>query len=240
MTVPVLDHDLADRVQDATARYLRILDTLTESGRGAPSVLPGWTRGHVVAHVACHGLATATALDEMRRGKDPVLYESPESRAADIEELANADLERLRTVSLEVAGRCHAAIDALLDQGVPNVAERRVRVFPDAERTMDAGETVRTRWREVEIHHADLAGGYGPADWPQDFTDYLLNLVVADRGEECDLLLVTPERDLAVGSGEGVRAEGTPAGLAWWLLGRRPVPELTGRLPLLSPWVRRV
>ena len=237
---PGADLDLADRLQDATGRYLRILDTLTESGRGAPSLLPGWTRGHVVAHVACHGLATAAALDEMRRGRDPVLYESPERRTADIEELATADLPRLRTVSLEAAGRCHEAIEAVLGRGRAEVADRRARVFPDAERTMDVDETVRTRWREVEIHHADLAGGYGPADWPQDFTDYVLDLVVADRGEECDLLLVTPERDIAVGNGEGLRVEGMPAGLAWWLLGRAGgTRKLTGRLPLLSPWVRR-
>ena len=236
---PELDRDLADRVQDATARYLRILDTLTGAGRQAPSALPGWTRGHVVAHVACNGLATAAVLDKMRRGQDPAFYESADRRTADIEELAAADLERLRTVSLEAAGRCHEAIDAVLHHGPPELGERRARTFPDSERTTDVTETVLTRWREVEIHHADLAGGYGPADWPAAFTDYLLGVVVADRGEECDLLLVTPERDIPVGSGEGLRVEGMPAGLAWWLLGRPPVPELTGRLPALSPWVRR-
>lgn len=236
MAAPMLDRDLADRLQDATARYLRILDTLTEAGRRAPSVLPGWTRGHVVAHVACNGLATAAVLDEMRRGQDPTFYESADRRTADIEELATADLGRLRTVSLEAAGRCHEAVDAVLDHADP---QRRARTFPDAERTMDVRETVLSRWREVEIHHADLAGGYGPADWPTVFTDYLLEVVVADRGQECDLLLVTPERDIPVGSGEGLRVEGMPAGLAWWLLGRPPVPELTGRLPALSPWVRR-
>lgn len=235
---PPLDHDLAARVQQATGRYLQILDSLTEDGSRGPSVLPGWTRAHVVAHVARNGLATATVLDEMRRGNDPSFYDSPESRAADIEELATADLHRLRTVSLEAAGRCHEAIEAVLDRGVAALGERRARAYPGAGEEMDVTGTVLSRWREVEIHHADLAGGYGPRDWPEDFTDYLLELVVADRGEECDLMLVTPERDVPVGSGEGPRVDGTSAGLAWWLLGRPPVPELTGRLPRLAPWVR--
>lgn len=239
LTAPSLDHALADQVQGSTGRYLRILDTLTDAGRREPSLLPGWTRGHVVAHVAHVGLAAASVLDEMRRGRDPVYYPSPERRAADIEELAIGDLDRLRTVSLEAAGRFREALDAVLERGVDALADRRARTFPDAGRTMDVHETVLTRWREVEIHHADLAGGYGPADWPSSFTDYLLEVVVADRDEECDLLLVTPERDITVGRPDGLRVEGMPAGLAWWLLGRPAVPELTGRLPQLSAWVRR-
>lgn len=239
MTVPDPDHALAARVQDATARYLRILDTLTEAGCRAPSVLPGWTRGHVVAHVALVGLAGAAALEAMRHGQDPYFYESPAHRAADIEDLATADLDRLRNSSLEAAGQFHEALDAVLDRGVGTLAERRARVFPDSEATMDLHEVVLARWREVEIHHADLAGGYGPADWPTSFTDYLLGVVIADRAPECDLLLVTPERDIPVGAPDGLRVEGMPSGLAWWLLGRPAVPELTGRLPQLSPWVRR-
>lgn len=239
MAAPALDRALADRLQDATSRYLRILDALTEEGRRAPSVLPGWTRGHVVAHLALNGLATADVLDGMLRGRDPAFYESPAARDEDIENLASDELHELRDATLEAAGRVHEAVEVVLERGAERLADRVAHAFPDTGDVMDVAEVVRTRWREVEIHHADLAGGYGPADWPQDFTDYVLEVVVADRSHECDLLLVTPERDIPVGSGEGSRIDGMPAGLAWWLLGRPPVPELTGRLPQLSPWVRR-
>ncbi|QZY30653.1 maleylpyruvate isomerase family mycothiol-dependent enzyme [Nocardioides coralli] len=239
MAEPTLDQALTDRVQDATARYLQVLDSLTDTGRAAPSVLPGWDRGHVVAHLARQGLATAAALDEVRRGQDPVLYASPSQREDDIETLAAAPLDELRAATLEAAGRCHRAIEAALHHDPAALAGRRVTVFPGSDRAMDVTELVRTRWREVEIHHADLDGGYGPADWPDDFTDHLLEVVVADRAPECDLLLVTPTRDVVVGAAGGLRVEGTAAGLAWWLLGRPAVPELTGRLPQLSPWVRR-
>lgn len=239
VTAPPLDHHLADLVQDATARYLRILDSLTDEGRRAPSVLPGWSRGHVVAHLARHGDATADALDAALHGRDSALYESPADREVAIEELASAELHVLRDATLQAAGRCRAAIARVLDHGPDRLADRVVRVFAGSERTLDVAEVVRTRWREVEIHHADLAGGYGPADWPDEFTAHLLELAVADRGKECDLLLVTPERDVPVGLGEGPRIEGMASGLAWWLIGRPAVPELTGRLPLLAPWVRR-
>lgn len=239
VTRPPLDPTLADLVQDATARYLQDLDSLTETGQAAPSVLPGWTRGHVVAHVARHGVATAEALHVVLQGRDAVLYPSPEQRAADIDALAGAPLHELRRATLEAAGLCHEAIQAVLHRGDEALAERRVHVFPGSERSMDVTETILTRWREVEIHHADLAGGYGPADWPAAFTDHVLEVVVADRGHECDLVLVTPDRDVVVGSAGGLRVEGTAAGLAWWLLGRPAVPELTGRLPQLSPWQRR-
>jgi maleylpyruvate isomerase len=33
---------------------------------------------------------------------------------------------------------------------------------------------VLARWREVEVHHADLAAGYGPADWPAEFVAVFL------------------------------------------------------------------
>lgn len=236
---PPLDRALADRLQDATSRYLRILDALTEEGRRAPSVLPGWTRGHVVAHLALNGLATADVLDGMLRGRDPAFYESPAARDDDIETLATGELHELRDATLEAAGRVHEAVEVVLERGPDVLTDRVAHVFPESRGVMDVAEVVRTRWREVEIHHADLAGGYGPADWPEHFTDYVLEVVVADRGHECDLMLVTPERDVPVGSGEGPRIDGMPAGLAWWLLGRPPVPELTGRLPQLTAWVRR-
>ena len=37
------------------------------------------------------------------------------------------------------------------------------------------------RHREVDIHHADLDAGYGPADWPEDFLDEMFDRVVRDR-----------------------------------------------------------
>jgi maleylpyruvate isomerase len=35
-------------------------------------------------------------------------------------------------------------------------------------------EGVSARWREVEIHHADLGADYSPADWPAAFVDRFL------------------------------------------------------------------
>ena len=41
-----------DETADATARYLEALTTLSEPDVRAPSLLPGWSRGHVITHVA--------------------------------------------------------------------------------------------------------------------------------------------------------------------------------------------
>ena len=42
-----------------------------------------------------------------------------------------------------------------------------------------ADECIDMRWREVEIHHADLGAGYTAADWPPAFTTYLLGSLAA-------------------------------------------------------------
>ena len=59
------------------------------------------------------------------------------------------------------------------------------------------------RHREVDIHHADLDAGYGPADWPEDFLDEMFNRVVRDRGDGPAALLRTPDGDVPLAGGAG-------------------------------------
>src|SRR2546430_1201820 len=40
------------RIAEATGRLLASATTLTDTGMREPSLLPGWTRGHVLTHVA--------------------------------------------------------------------------------------------------------------------------------------------------------------------------------------------
>ena len=98
---------------------------------------------------------------------------------------------------------------------------------------------VDARWREVEIHHADLGAGYEPKDWSPEFTAYIFDLVVYDRGEKENLLLRTPTGDVAVGEGTGQVVEGQRAALAYWMLGRHTGHGLPRDIPTLGPWTRR-
>src|SRR5436189_1603175 len=77
---------------DASAAALtRAVDALGSDELAAPSLLPGWTRAHVVAHVALNGDALAGVLDAVLREEPVAMYESNEKRASDIDELAGAE-----------------------------------------------------------------------------------------------------------------------------------------------------
>src|SRR4051812_23685557 len=76
---------------DASAITLnRTVDALTADDLAAPSLLPGWTRGHVVAHLALNGQALARVLDAVGRGQPVAMYESDEQRDSEINEYADA------------------------------------------------------------------------------------------------------------------------------------------------------
>ena len=128
-----------------------------------PSVLPDWTRGHVLTHIARNADSFVRVLEAARRGEVVTQYEGGVTgRNADIEAGAGRDWDTL------VAD-------------VRSSATRLEDVFAAQERwdlamTNAQGESVPhddlpfRRLREVVVHHADLGDdGYSPADWPQDF-----------------------------------------------------------------------
>ena len=231
MTLPMSGVPPTDRladVYDATTRYLRTLDGLTPERLADPSPLPGWSRAHVVAHLALHALGTTRALTGLVQGERLPVYDSVEQRAADIEATAGLPPEELRELSFDACDRWKDAIGSVKDWDA--VMERMPGTGP-----FTAAECVHMRWREVEIHHADLDAGYSPADWPAAFTTYLLDYVAADRGRDHDLTLRSPSRELVLGAG-GPLVEGSEHDLAWWLLGRGSGAGLSGEVPTLGPW----
>jgi maleylpyruvate isomerase len=70
---------LHDQIDDATALLLESVARLSDDDVRQPSLLPGWTRGHVLTHIARGG----DALRDVLAGGPG--YPSREARAADIE-----------------------------------------------------------------------------------------------------------------------------------------------------------
>lgn len=223
-----------ERVYAATARYLQQLDPLTADDLAAATVLPGWTRAHVVAHIALHALGTSRALTGLAHGHPVPIYDSEEARDRDIEATAVLPIDELRELSFAACGRFKAACQAIHESDATwdGLIERTPRG-----QMVAADEILDTRWRELEIHHVDLGIDYSPADWPADFTAYIFDLVVHDRSGD-DLTLRLPGGDLVLGDG-GPPVAGDAAALAYWLLGRESGHGLAGDLPTLGPWRRR-
>lgn len=67
-----------------TAYFARLLNDLGPADLDGPSRVPGWSRRHVVAHVAYNGRAFANLAGALRTGDPALLYPSLEMRAAEI------------------------------------------------------------------------------------------------------------------------------------------------------------
>ncbi|WP_216587069.1 maleylpyruvate isomerase family mycothiol-dependent enzyme [Streptomyces brasiliscabiei] len=236
----MMDHarDLAS-VCEATDRLLTAAAALDNAGVTEPSRLPGWTRGHVLAHLA----RNADALVNVFAGRP--MYASAEARDSDIERDAPRPL---KTQLADVRDSAHRFQDAAsLSQDWSRTVELRNGVTDSASRVPFR------RWIEVEIHHADLGIGYELEDLPGEFAQREINfltdrfrnhpgvpamMIRQDDGRMIptgDVRSTTPER---LESGHHLMIGGTRADLLGWLAGRRDGSALHvegGALPSLPP-----
>jgi maleylpyruvate isomerase len=229
-----------EALHQSEQRLLRTVDSLRPDMYAEPSVLPGWTRGHVVAHLALNAEGLAGAVDGLAHERDVPIYESDDRRNSDIEELSGAEPAEIRE-RLFAAGQ--ALRDALssLDEEQWAGSVHRLPGGP----VLSMATIPETRRREVEIHHADMDAGYGHEDWPEDFQIALLDTVTVDRAADPDSPVFTVRatdtvRTWTVGAEQPV-VDGTAADLAWWLVGRGTGGGLTcdnAELPRLGPWRR--
>jgi maleylpyruvate isomerase len=154
---------LLQQLDDATDRLLRDIGPLAELDLRAPSRLPGWTRAHVVAHLARNAEALANLLRGARTGTPAAAYASQEARDAAIEEGAHRPHTVLLPELIDAAGLFRGEAFA-----VPDTAwEVPVRMLTGPE--FPAAELLVLRLVEVELHHVDLDVGYGRHDWPEPF-----------------------------------------------------------------------
>jgi maleylpyruvate isomerase len=227
----MMDHarDL-DSVREATDRLLTAAAELDNATVAEPSRLPGWSRGHVLAHLA----RNADALVNVLQGRP--MYVSGEARDADIERDAPRPLEVQLTDVRESAARFQEAAAAPADWS--RTVELRNGVTDSASRVPFR------RWVEAELHHVDLGIGYELEDLPEEFVEREIDFLT-DRFSGHPEVPPTRVTDgtRAWNTGRAASApEVTVAGpapvLLGWLAGRRDGAALTvegGPLPVLPP-----
>ncbi|MGI5483369.1 maleylpyruvate isomerase family mycothiol-dependent enzyme [Streptomyces lavendofoliae] len=221
-------HDLAS-VREATDRLLSATAGLDDAAVAAPSRLPGWTRGHVLAHLS----RNADALVNVLRGRP--MYVSAEARDADIERDAP------RPLAVQLGDVRDSAARFQAESEVPADWDRRVELRNGV--TDRAARLPFRRLVEVELHHVDLGIGYELEDLPKDFTDREIAFL-ADRFTGHPTVpparLVTPGGEWRTGGDKGdeVTVSGPAPDLLGWLAGRRDGAALEvtgGPLPVLPP-----
>lgn len=256
--------DVSRRLDEVRWSTEGLLAGLRASARSAgwarqPSLLPGWTRGHVLTHLARNADAVARTLAGTARGELVPMYDGEDARDRDI--AAGADREPAELIA-DVADSA-ARLDEVWSGIGPSawLGQALHRTGP-----LPALRLVGTRWREVEVHRVDLADGYGPGDWPASFVAPLLpslldpgrigprlpaglavEVVNTDSGQRWLVGDRTPAvagtaraaRAAAVRSAAPppVRVVGPSWALVGWLVGRSSVVRAElGDPPALAPW----
>ncbi|MFF2113032.1 hypothetical protein CJ179_42005 [Rhodococcus sp. ACS1] len=166
---PALSYvELLDAVAESHRTVEAALAGLTDDQARGPSLLPGWSRGHVVTHLARNadalhrfavGVLTGEAAPEMYPG-------GPAARAAAIEEGAGRPAELL-VADFRFAGR--RVIESLR-----GITEDLYETPVNWRQRVPARQVPVLRWRELEIHHVDLGLDYTAADWPELFVEHTL------------------------------------------------------------------
>ncbi|MEV6338710.1 maleylpyruvate isomerase family mycothiol-dependent enzyme [Nocardia vinacea] len=215
-------HDLARTEQSllahrGTAYFAERLAALTDDELGEPTLLKGWTRRHLIAHVSYNAVALGNLVDWAATGIETSMYTSPEQRGRDIEAGATMSPAALRNLFDHTVARLDEKWrnlpDAAWDTNVRTVQGRSVPVVA----------TLWMRSREVWIHAVDLANGGRFDVFPDVISNSLLD----------DVVSVWRKRDVG-------------AGLAFRVDDRAPVavlPEvststtITGSLAAVTRWV---
>jgi maleylpyruvate isomerase len=234
----------AGPVTAATDRLASTAAAFDDAGLGHPSLCAGWTRAHVLTHVARNADALTNLLVSARTKRDIPQYPSAEARAAGIEAGVGRSVAEIVDDLRTSAERFAKAIMDMPDDGW----ERQVRPgVAGAGEPIPVRRVLWNRLREVEIHHVDLDAGYGPADWPDAFVQRALGETLRSFARRDDVPAVTvtvdgraPER-LGAGAGAGPTVTGSAADVLAWLIGRSDGSSLqvapTGAPPAMPAWL---
>lgn len=223
---------------DATRSLVRTVDGLPDEAYAEPSLLPGWTRAHVVAHLVLHAEGSVRVLDALSAGATEVsMYASAHARDADIDELAATGPEQLRERLLAATTELVGAVARTPEQAWRG----SVRRTPEGEQSYPAVDLPAKRLVEVEVHHVDLGTGYERASWSAELSEHLVDTLSPRLEPHGPLTLRASDLGTSwpVGPEGGPWVSGTAADLAWWLTGRgggEGLTSETGELPDTGTW----
>jgi len=203
-------------IAGSAGRLVATAQALTEDDLHEASALPGWTRAHVLTHVAQAADSRTGLLRAAQAGRIGQQYPSEQARADAID----AGVRR-------PAGIIRADLDRAIHECLTAIREHPSQLW-DAPAILLSGGSQPVRRvlpglrRELEYHHVDLAAGYQPDDWPADFVATELSVVTAlmDRRADAPPMTLADHGMLHIGTSPPVDVAGSPAAMLAWLSGR--------------------
>ncbi|MGH3624386.1 MAG: maleylpyruvate isomerase N-terminal domain-containing protein, partial [Sciscionella sp.] len=94
-------------------RLARVMSELDDSATAAPCALPGWSRAHLISHLARNADAMLNLLTWAKTGVEHQAYASDADRDADIEKGAKRVAQMLQEDLAAASGRLHAAFEEM-------------------------------------------------------------------------------------------------------------------------------
>ena len=231
---------------DGAAHLRGLMLRMGDEAFRAPSLLPGWSRAHVLTHVARNADAMINLVRWATTGDRTPAYPSRKRRDADIEAGATRAPEEIRADVVDSSDRLADVVRTMPEQAWSAEVET-----PQGIR-LPAAVIPWARAREVWVHAVDLDVGASFADMPPPMLTVLLTDVATSMSarQGCPrMVLEDTESGARVEAGPGPDGPDGPSGdlgtvrgsasdLATWLLGRSAgsglrTPDGTkpGRLP---------
>ena len=231
-------HRDLDEVATATERLLATLATMDDLSVTEPAPLPGWTRGHVLAHIEGNADGLARLARSLIDGVERPMYSSREARNADV----TLHAPWPAVAHLATIAESAAQLDRDM-RGVKEVAMDHT-VILGAVLQVTASRLAPQRLLEVCVHHSDLGiPSYTWRDWPSRLAEYFIPVVVADFREGGAFPVDWIEADglrLEIIGGAGAGVRGNSLEMLAWLLGRADgaglEPVGIESLPAAPPW----
>jgi len=177
------------------------LGVVTDQVATGPSLMPGWNVAHVLSHLANNAEAMIRRIEAAQH--DQLIEQYPggvEGRANEIDAYSKQPAATLVSRVITTANQLDSLFETLADD------DWRLPVRSVAGQEHPLGLLPFRRWREVEVHHADLDIGFTPEDWSPELIDRALPRLL-----------------------DGLDARTDRNSLAAWMLGRAGPPTL-------DPW----
>jgi maleylpyruvate isomerase len=201
-----------------TAYFARVLNGLSDNALDEPSLIPGWTRRHVTAHVAYQARHLAQLIEEITDAA-PAPHMDDIQAAALVEEGSTLPARALRNLFYHTEVHLNVGWRDLSDTDW----DRQVRFEG---KDVKLAQTPWLRARSIWIHSVDLAGNGSFLDIPPALVEAML-AEISDRGGT---------------KREGMSIIGAPADMLRWLAGRgvgrsKDVPDASHMsLPSIHTW----
>jgi uncharacterized protein (TIGR03083 family) len=234
--------NVADWLRTGSGLFAQAAQRCTEADFAGASLLPGWSRSHVVSHVSANAQAIGRLLHWARTGEPLPMYPSMQERDREIAEGAQLPMDELISWYTTSNDALQCSFATLPDDAWS------YQVLTAQGREVPAVETLWMRSREVCIHAVDLDMDIGFAQLPEDFLVRLAHEAAArHNGNSSTKLAISITTDdgrylWKIDSADGdhgdsaVDITGPLADIASWLVGRgagstycadgAPVPDL--------------